>query len=195
LKKAIIKLTIQTGIIFLVLTTAFSFYFYKNEQMAQDVMNFYLPTVESMMNEDGAISFLSLLRSNIFATATCIGLGLIPFLFLPVWAVLSNAMVIGAILGLSASTGLMSPAKAVVFGLLPHGIFEMTGFFLSMAMGIYLCRTLSLKILRKAGDTRILQVLNDIARTFVLVVIPLIVIAAFVECTVTPQLMKLGGLS
>ncbi len=195
MKKTIIKLTLKTGIIFLVLTAAFGFYFYKNEQMAQDVMSMYMPTVNSIVDEDGGISLLALLRSNIFATAICVGLGLIPFLFLPVWAVISNAMVIGALLGLSASAGVMSPLKAIVFGLLPHGVFELTGFFLSMAMGIYLCKILSLKILRRAEDTKILQVLNDIAKTFVLVVIPLLMVAALVECTITPHLMKLGGLA
>lgn len=64
-----------------------------------------MPTVNSIMDEDGSLSLIGLLRNNIFACAICVGMGLVPFLFLPVWAIISNAMIIGALLGLGASTG------------------------------------------------------------------------------------------
>lgn len=195
MKKTLLKLTLYVLAAFLILTAAFSVYFYANAQEAQHVMELYMPTVNSIMDEDGSLSLIGLLRNNIFACAICVGMGLVPFLFLPVWAIISNAMIIGALLGLGASTGAMSPMKAIVFGLLPHGVFELTGFFLSMAMGIYLCRILTLKVLRKAADEKMLPLLNHIAKTFVLVVIPLLLAAALIEYGVTPHLMKLGGLS
>ena len=141
-------------------------------------------------NEDGSLSYLGVVMNNLYACALCVGLGAVPFLFLTAWAVLSNSMVIGAVLGYGSASGVVPAFRAIVLGLLPHGIFELPAVFLSMAMGLYLCRTLSLKILGRAKEERILPLLNNLAKAFVLVVIPLIVAAAVVECCITPQLLE-----
>lgn len=190
MRQKLTKMTLIVAGIFIVMTAVFGFYFYEHQTDAQDLMALYMPAVESITTEQGALSLLPLLRSNLFACALCVGLGLIPALFLPVWALLSNAMMIGALLGLVGVSGIMSPLKTVLFGLLPHGIFELPAFFLSMAMGIYLCRTLSLKLLGKAKEEKLLPMLNGIAKGFVLVVMPLLLVAAVIECYVTPYLMQ-----
>ena len=195
MKKKIIKITWIVALVFIALTAAFSIYFYQNMESAKEVLSMYVPQAKSVMNEDGSLSYIGIVMNNIFACAMCIGMGLVPFLFLPGWSVLSNCLVIGALLGYGAATGAQSPLSAIVFGLLPHGIFELPGFFLSMAMGIYLCRTLTMKLLGKAKDEKIFAMLNGIAKTFVLVVVPLLIVAAVIECNVTPMVMKAAGLS
>lgn len=194
LKRKIVKLTWIVALAFVILTTAFSLYFYQNGESAKEIMAMYLPKAQSVMNENGTLSYIGIVMNNIFACVMCIGMGLVPFIFLPAFSVLSNAMIIGTLLGYGAVAGTMSPLSAIVFGLLPHGVFELPGFFLSMAMGVYLCRTLTMKLLGKAKEEKILAMLNGIAKTFVLVVIPLLIIAAVVECNITPLILKAAGI-
>lgn len=193
MKQKIIKLTAVTAVVFIALTVLFCIYFSGDSQTAEEIIRNFQPTLDEVTAEDGTISYIGLVRNNVFACAVCMGLGFIPFLFLPFFAVLSNTLTAGAVLGYSASAGL-SPLKLTVFGLLPHGIFELPAVFLAIAMGVYLCRTLTLKTLGKAKEDRILPMLNWMAKTFVLVIIPLIIIAAVVECMVTPVLMQWAGI-
>ncbi len=183
------KLTLLTGAAFLLLTVIFSLYFRSNNDAAEVVISAYAELAETVSDEDGSLSYMGIVKNNLYACALCVGLGFVPFLFLTAWPVLSNSMVIGAVLGYGSFSDAFSVVKIVVFGLLPHGLFELPAVFLSMAMGLYLCRTVSRRIIGRAGAEKILPVLNGIAKAFVLVVIPLLVIAAAVECFVTPRLL------
>ena len=194
LRKQILQTAMWVGIVFVVLTAVFGVYFCRNAESADGLMAAYLPKVQSMTNEDGSLSVIRLFFNNVFASALCVGLGLVPFIFLPAFSVLSNAMMIGAVLGLGAASGAMPVAKTVIFGLLPHGIFELPAFFLSMAMGLCLCKLLCRKLLVRAKEEKLLPVLNAMAKTFVLGVLPLLAVAAAVECFVTPALMGWAGL-
>lgn len=195
MRQKLLKMTLIVGAVFIAATAVFCFYFYENPAEAQSVLSLYTPSVEAVTGEDGTLSLLSLFRSNLFACATCVGLGFIPFIFLTAWALLSNAMMIGALLSAVQASGAVSLTKTIVFGLLPHGIFELPAFFLSMAMGVYLCRTLTMKIFRRAKEEKMLPLLNGIAKGFVMVVIPLLIVAAVLECYLTPQLMSLTGIN
>ena len=190
LRKKICKLTLIVAAVFVLLTAAFGFYFYSDGSAAEQILSAYTQSVQSVANEDGSLSYIGIVMNNLYACGLCIGLGLVPFLFLTAWGVISNCMVIGAVLGYGSASGVLPPFRAIVFGLLPHGIFELPAIFLSMAMGLYLCRTLSLKILGRAKEERIMPMLNAFAKTFVLVIVPLVVVAAVVECCVTPLLLE-----
>ena len=194
LRRKLLRMTFWTGIAFIGLTGVFTVYFAQNGEMCREILSAYLPKMESMMDDDGSLSLIRIFLNNIFASALSIGLGLAPFLFLPAFSILSNTMLIGAVLGLSAASSAVPVIKMVAVGLLPHGIFELPALFLSMAMGLYLCRLLTLKILGKAREEKILENLNALAKTFVLVVLPLLAAAAAVECFVTPALMGWAGL-
>lgn len=147
-------MTLQVAAAFLIIAAVSGVLFYSNSGAAQEILSVYIPKMESMMSEDGTISTVSLFFNNLFACAMCIGMGVIPFLFLTIWAIVSNAMIIGAVLGLGSSMGTMSWFNAVVFGMLPHGIFELPAVFFSMAMGIYLCQTLTGKIFGKNREEK-----------------------------------------
>lgn len=194
LRRRLLKLTVWTAIAFVGLTAAFTVYFAQNSQMGQEILSAYLPKMESMIDDDGHLSLLKLFLNNVFASALSIGLGLVPFLFLPAFSILSNTMLIGAVLGIGTASGIVPMVKMVAVGLMPHGVFELPALFLSMAMGLYLCRLLTLKILGKAREEKILENLNALAKIFVLTVLPLLAAAAAIECFVTPNLMRWAGL-
>ena len=76
----------------------------------------------------------------------------------------------------------------VAAAILPHGVFEIPAFILSGALGILLAQSLIAEWYHKgdaAGDA------GGYARLFILYVVPLVVIAAFVEAFITPVIIHL----
>lgn len=190
MKKDIFNLTIKLGVMFIIITTLFAVTYYQNADLAKELLEVYIPTLESMMESDGSISWFKLFQNNLFACAQTLGMGIVPLFYLPMFVLISNSIMTGAVFGLATAEAGMDPIKSLVFGILPHGIFELTGLFLSVALGIYLCKNVGRIITRRAGDTKLLDVLNAVAKGFVLIVIPLITIASLIECYITPALIE-----
>jgi stage II sporulation protein M len=76
----------------------------------------------------------------------------------------------------------------VAAAILPHGIFEIPGFIIAGALGIMLSQSL-VNEYYGAGDAA--SEARLLARHFMLLVIPLILIAAMVEAFITPQVIQL----
>lgn len=199
----LIRTTFFVAAAFFLLTAAFIVVFLTDTKLTEEVLSVYMPQMQSLI-ENGKISLLGLFKNNLFACALCMGLGIIPILYFPAWALLSNAMLMGAVLAFGSISGTMSMGKALVFGMLPHGIFELPAIFLSVAMGLTLCKRFSFAIFgmkrrTKSGqiieEEKILAMLNRMAKIFVTVVIPLLVMAALVETYVTPQILSYMGMN
>jgi stage II sporulation protein M len=74
--------------------------------------------------------------------------------------------------------------------ILPHGIFEIPSFLLSAALGIIFAQTLLYEWYGEPDiDTG--NVVRQLARILVLVVVPLVAIAALVEAFITPEIIKM----
>jgi stage II sporulation protein M len=83
-----------------------------------------------------------------------------------------------------AERGLLFVAAAI----LPHGIFEIPSFIISASLGFILGAAV-LAEWRGAGDSA--ATARAHARTFLLVVVPLVAVAAFIEAFITPQIIQL----
>lgn len=110
-----------------------------------------------------------LLENNLYASffgmALGILLGVVPMI---------NAVVNGFVLGFASK---ISVAEAGIFSLLrilPHGIFELPALFISLGVGVRMG-----SILFSKDDFR--KTFINSMKTFVLVVIPLLVVAAIIE--------------
>ena len=194
MKKDVIRLSIKLGILFLTLTTIFCVTYYENAELAKELLEPYIESLSGMVEDDGTIGFIPLWLNNLFVCVKTIGMGLAPILYLPVIVLFSNATLIGTVLGLtSAETG-YSLMNVVLYSILPHGIFEIPALCVSFGLGFYLCRFMTRRFFRKGDGRSLLEVLNAVAKGFVLVVIPLLTIAAFVECYVTPEIMTWAGM-
>ena len=119
-------------------------------------------------------------------------LGLIPFLFLPLLALLSNAAVLGAVSGTMLGFGM--EASWLIAGILPHGIFELPALLLSFALGFTLCRKLTARIFRRK-NARPLKAIGYTLLMTCLFILPLLAVAAAIESWVTPDVMRsaMGG--
>jgi stage II sporulation protein M len=96
-----------------------------------------------------------------------------------------NGVVIGAIIQMVQKTH--SPSF-VLAALLPHGIFEIPGFIVAGALGIMFSEML---INEYYGDGDTSAGTWYLVRYFLIIVLPLIAVAAGVEAFITPQVIQL----
>ena len=177
---------------FLALAVAAGLVFGLFAQEAKAIVESFMAEVQQsgLLQEDGSISPLALLGNNLQATLTAAVMGFVPFVFLPVFSLVVNSVVIGAVLALSGSMG-MPVWQMVLLGLAPHGIFEVPAITLGIAMGIYLCRQMNGVLRKRPGTPRLEAILPHLVRVAVFGVVPLLVLAALVETYVTPLLLGL----
>lgn len=157
---------------------------------------------------------LTLLYHNARASAIAVTAGWVPFLFLPILDPLLNGAVLGLLASISKHQGLNVPLLFLT-QILPHGVFELAAVLYATSLGLYLSAETGKRALaarrrreerrkglvsaapgledfletcpdRKAGEPESLA--WNVVRSFLLVVLPLLALAAFVEGFITPNL-------
>ena len=141
-----------------------------------------------VIDEEGQMSVFTLLMNNWRAMLVSALYGLMPFLFLPLVSLLTNGLMLGVMFGIYQANGLS--LLALLAGLMPHGIFELPALVFSIACGVRLCRNMCLLVTGSPQKTPFQALAEDLLRVLVLVIAPLTVAAAFVECYVTPIVME-----
>ena len=135
-----------------------------------------------------SISAPSLFWHNLRATLTGAILGVLSFSILGILLYLANTTLVGGVLGLFHVFG-FAPAELLLWGILPHGVFELSAILLScaavMRMGLSLVTP---QAERTIGEV-VLQALAEWSQILIGLVIPLLAIAALVETYITPGLL------
>lgn len=189
-KNNLAKLTLIMGLVFLATAVISWLYFLLNPDLSKDLMQEILAMFDAkdLVNAEGNISAYGLIMNNLQACLISILLGFIPFLFLPMISLLFNAFIIG-IMGSFMQTAGMS-VLTFLAGIIPHGIFELTALFLSMAMGVFACLQIIRKIRGKLDDLTPVTLMLPLLRVYILIVLPFIIIAGFIEAYITPLIMN-----
>lgn len=174
--------------------TVISMYvFSAHPDAAGQLMRSFGEKAEGFTSSDGNIIMPLLLLNNLYASGIAAFSGFVPFIFLPVFSLLSNAFIIGAAFSVTSSYG-YSSWMMLAAGILPHGVFEITALVLSLSAGVYLCYTVSRVIvnrrLRRKSGRIIEYAVNGAVRCYICYVVPLMCLAALIESFVTPQLIK-----
>jgi uncharacterized membrane protein SpoIIM required for sporulation/ABC-type transport system involved in multi-copper enzyme maturation permease subunit len=134
------------------------------------------------------ISFPFIWGHNLRAVVVILLLGLFSFGVLGTIIFLLNTSIIGMVLALEGALG-VSPLKLAVFGILPHGIFEIPALILSSAAVLYIgIALLTPRSQRTLGEV-LIEAISDWTKIGVGLVLPLLTIAAVVETWVTPVLL------
>lgn len=107
-------------------------------------------------------------------------LGLIPVFFLVV-----NGAALGVVWSLSSQTRGVSVS---LLSLLPHGILELPAVFLGTAIGIMMGTSIARKLFAQS-ESKIGTELGRALKFFATVIVPLLLVAAFVEAYVTSALV------
>ena len=160
-------------------------------ERAYQVLNAFMEQAEEsgVVDTEGELSVFALLMNNWRAMLLSAAYGFIPFLFLPVLSLLVN----GALLGVMASYYMSHGMSMLLFlaGILPHGVFELPALVLSIACGACLCRNMCRLAVSSPRRVPMVELLGDLLRVLLLLVAPMVVAAAFIECYVTPAVMGL----
>jgi stage II sporulation protein M len=132
---------------------------------------------------------LGIFENNAFGCLLAIALGLIFLGIYPAFFIASNGVIIGVALGMVISKyGAVLGILVFVIGLLPHGIFELTAVFVSSAMGMKLAYDLVRSVIK--SDLNIIK--NSIweaLRMYIFWILPILLIAAFIEVFVTGAIL------
>ena len=160
------------------------------EQAAQ-ALNSFMEQIEQsgVITDEGQMSVFALLMNNWRAMLISAAYGFVPFLFLPVISLVTNGALLGMLGAVFTARGM--PLTAYLAGILPHGVFELTALVFSIACGVHLCRNMCHLVTSHPDRTPLPAVLEDLLRVLVMIVAPLTVAAAFMECYVTPVIMGL----
>lgn len=132
--------------------------------------------------------FIKIFAGNLLGCLYIAGSGLVPFLFLPLLGLFSVSTPAGLVIAANEIAGKMNNFTFIIIGLLPHGIFEFAAFLYASGMGVYLTRVSSRKLIPKYKDKAIplRAVFECLGRSFLFVVIPLLLIAAIIETFAPP---------
>jgi len=126
---------------------------------------------------------------NLRAVAVILLLGLFSLGVLGVLIYLINMGVVGVVLSLIGVTG-GSPLKAGLYGILPHGIFEMPALVLASAAILYIGIMLVTPRSRQTLGEVMIEAVADWMKIGLGLVLPLLTISAMVEAWITPVLLS-----
>ncbi len=159
-------------------------------KLCDTIVTYFSQMIDSagVMDEAGNISLVGLFLNNLRAMVLSVLYGFIPFLYLPALSLGVNAVILGVLAAYYSNSGI---SLLLYFaGILPHGIFELPALFLSLGAGLCLCKSINTYI-RKNEKGIIKPLLLDILRVTVLLVLPLLLIAAVMESCVIPLVLQL----
>ncbi|NWF94817.1 MAG: stage II sporulation protein M [Candidatus Thorarchaeota archaeon] len=129
---------------------------------------------------------IELLLSNLVVIVVLV-IGGFLFAMPTILTLYTNGYVCGVLMGDGIASGRMF---AVVMGVLPHGILEFTGMLVAGAVGLSLCHEMLRTIIHdqqpstESGPIAVRRIVR-----LVLVSVLLILIAAAIECNITPMLL------
>lgn len=178
---------------FLIITLVFfgiiivsTIYFMLNKEQTIQAMNWIRTILSSkdVIDAQGNISALGLIRNNLQACLLATGLGVIPFLFLNFFPLIVNTVMVGIV-----TAGSLLAGQSILFvlaALVPHGIFEIPAILMAITLGYLLCKELVMRILGNRQGVPVLKSLLDLVRMYACIIVPFLIIAGFIEAYITP---------
>ena len=159
-------------------------------EVVEEALAMFADLVEEagIVSDDGTLSVFSLLANNWQAMLMSVLYGFLPFVFLPMLSLFSNGFLMGIMAAWYQNQGIGT--GPLLAGLIPHGIFELPALTIAIACGIHLCVYMTARVTGRSKRP-LSEVAEELLRVLVLVVAPLVVAAAFVECYITPSVMEL----
>jgi stage II sporulation protein M len=173
-------------------------YFMLRPDQEKKALEFVLRSLKDIKLQGSPLVLaLTLFYHNARASVVAVTAGVIPFLFLPILDPLLNGGVLGLLVSVTKHQGLDVP-RLVLTKILPHGIFELTAVLYTTSLGLYLSVGMGKKAVA-AWNKRTNEppaeaavepesLARNVFRSFLLVVLPLLLLAAFIEGFITPIL-------
>jgi uncharacterized membrane protein SpoIIM required for sporulation len=142
-----------------------------------------------MSAEAGSLPVRTILANNARAVVLTGAIGIFTFGVLPTVVPLINSGLVAFVVTRVASAG-YNPLTLIAAGILPHGVFELTGVWLASILALRLGAVVIARQHPLTLGESWLSALADYLKVLIFVALPLLVIAAFVEANVTPLVLK-----
>ena len=152
-------------------------------------MLYALMQSKDLVDDTGHISAAALFFNNFIAACMSVALGAIPFLFLSAFALGLNGALLGMVSAM-ISGEMHNIYYYLAVSIAPHGLFELPALFICGAMGLNLCLEVSARMLYRPRALPLFGLLGEMLRLMVLLVVPLLAVAAVIEAYLTPLLMQ-----
>ncbi len=180
-------------LVFFISTAFFSYnYFVQHPDKAKSKIYEYGNNLSKsgFFSENSFRVFMKLFLNNLIASFGTAALGFIPFLFLPVVTILIFGISIGLVFSAN-NLSLNIEQLSLFLSILPHSIFEIPATIYASSIGIFLTIQTSKMIIPKVRSkaTSFQALCKEAGRSFVLIVVPLLTVAALVEAFITPALL------
>ncbi|MGM9618380.1 MAG: stage II sporulation protein M [Oscillospiraceae bacterium] len=157
----------------------------------------YLQLVAESMAQSGILEaesqwemFSLLFTNNLQATVSTAVYGFLPFLYFPALTLGSNALTLSALGVYAIQDGQLTPALFFA-GILPHGIFEIPALAVACAVGLCHCRLTTRAVLKREQAAPPSAQIVSLAWAYIVLTVPLLLVAALAETFVTPLVMGL----
>ena len=157
----------------------------QNPAVGQDLMKLFEKEVAGQISTKDGLDMFSKLFANNLEACVLLFLGGASFGILTIFIMSLNGIMIGAIMEIVHTDH--SPIF-VAAAILPHGIFEIPAFIIAGALGILLAQSLN-EEWYGSGDAAVDA--RRYVRIFLLYVLPLVAVAAYVEAFITPVVIHL----
>ncbi|MDD5111670.1 MAG: stage II sporulation protein M [Candidatus Altiarchaeota archaeon] len=141
--------------------------------------------LKNLINTDSQLSTaLGIFMKNMQASFIMLLLG--PTLVMPFFIVHANGLLTGLVIGMAAERG--KPLLKIAAGLMPHGIIELAVFFLTATLGM----DVTLSAIRNKGRrlAAVKEAVIHALKTYITVVMPLLLIAAFIEAYISVKIIQ-----
>ncbi len=126
--------------------------------------------------------------NNVRSLALAVLLGLFSFGSMALILLLAPMGIVGFFAGEVTSLG-MNPLTFLLAFIVPHGIFEIPAAVLATAFALRLGASVIAPPPGVSAGENLLHAFADLVKIFVFVVLPLLLVAAWVEATITPQIV------
>ena len=173
------------AVIFAVTLTIGWFATIQDPTLGEQIISAFEKDVAGHIVGNSSLEIFAQLFFNNFEACILLFLGGASLGILTIFILSLNGIVIGSILEIvSKDHSPLFVAAAIV----PHGIFEIPAFIISCALGLLLAQALIGEWVQN-GDAA--ETGKKLGRYFILYVLPLVVIAAYVEAFITPVVIHL----
>jgi stage II sporulation protein M len=194
-RRRALVLAVAAFIVLVLAGAAAYVYFTAHPALAQKVtlyvVKYMIP--KHLLGERGWALFAGIFANNAVSTLVTILVGIVPFLFLP----LVNPLLNGGVIGLTAAVarlGGFSLSRFFLAGIAPHGIIELAAVCYAAGLGLSLAAEMVRKIVKPGSPDSppFPALLLGILRSWALVVVPFLLVAAAIEAFITPHLLGMS---
>ena len=166
---------IYTIILIFLIFSLFGFFVPASDELTEKIYQFIEDLVKQTEDFDSSYDWISFIfLNNLHSSFIGMVSGIFPVIF-PVIFSIVNAYILGFVALITVN----NEGFFVLWRLFPHGIFELPAIFISLGLGL----KIGTFIFQKEKINSFREYIVNSLKTFILIIIPLLIIAAIIEGT------------